>query len=92
MKNSSVKSIQKLLNNGYKTVVSFGKRIQVPLSSKRIEQLQKQLEYARATEPKILWTSKIYEPIINQLTGEVMAYVPKIVQSTYSFTKHGKLK
>lgn len=91
MKNSSIKAIQKLLNNGYKTVVSFGKRIQVPLSKTRIKQLQNQLRIARITEPKILWTSKVYEPIASQFTGETIAYVPKPVQGTYSFAKHGKL-
>ena len=91
MKNSSINCIQKQLNNGFQTIVSFGKKIQKPLSSRRIEQLQNQLRIARIMEPKMLWTSKIHEPIINQLTGEIMAYVPKIVQGTYSFAKHGEL-
>ena len=91
MKNSSINCIQKQLSNSFQTIVSFGKKIQKPLTKQRIALLQKQLGYARAMEPKQLWTSKIYEPIINQLTGEVLAYVPKIVQGTYSFTKHGEL-
>jgi hypothetical protein len=91
MKNSSIKAIQKLLNNNYQTIISFGKRIQKPLTQQRIALLQKQLEIARLMEPKQLWTSKILKPIINELTGETVAYVPKIVQGTYNYSLHGEL-
>lgn len=91
MKNSSIKAIQKQLNNGYQTIISFGKRIQKPLTQQRIALLQKQLEIARSMEPKQLWTSKILKPIINELTGETVAYVPKIVQGTYNYSLHGEL-
>lgn len=91
MKNSSISCIQKQLNNNFQTIMSFGKRIQKPLSKKRIELLEKQLSYARLLEPKYLWTSNRLEPIIHPTMGIVVGHNLVKVQGTYSFVKHGEL-
>lgn len=91
MKSSSIKAIQKQLNNGYQTVVSFGKRIQKPLSSKRIENLQNQLRLARLLEPKQLWVSNRLEQMIHPTLGIVIGSKIVKVQGTYEYAIHGEL-
>jgi hypothetical protein len=91
MKNSSIKAIQKLLNNNYQTVISFGKRIKKPLTKQKVTLLQKQLEISRMLEPKQLWVSTMLEPIIHPLTGLVMGHKTVKVNGTYQFSKHGEL-
>jgi hypothetical protein len=91
MKNSNINCIQKQLNNGHQTVVSFGKRIKKPLTQQRIKLLTKQLEIRRMLEPKQLWVSIALEPIIHPPTGLVMGHKTVKVNGTYQFSKHGEL-
>ena len=91
MKNSNIKCIQKQLNDGYQTIISFGKRIQKPLSKNRIKLLTKQLEISRLLQPKQLWTSNVLETIVHPTTGLVIGYKTIKVQGTYEFAIHGEL-
>lgn len=88
MKNSSINCVQKQLSNGYQTIVKFGKRIQVELTTNQIERLQNQLRIARLLELKQLWTSSI---LVNIGTVELPNWVKRIVDGTYKYSLHGEL-
>ena len=90
MKNSSINCIQKQLNNGFQTVVSFGKRIKKELTKQQIARLQNQLRVARLLEPKQLWTSTIVVPQMNE-SNIVIGYIKQKVQGTYNYMLHGEL-
>jgi len=96
MKNSSIKAIQKQLSNGFKTIVSFGKHIQVTLTSSQIEKLQNQLRIARLLEPKQLWESvKLVDILAPQVSDMIVPFNEKWVkvkvQGTYNYMLNGEL-
>jgi hypothetical protein len=89
MKNSNPRAIQKKLNNGYKTVVSFGKRIQIQLSKKQIEKLEFDLACYRKQLPVYLWTSVQF---VTKVVNNLPIQVKQAVQGTYCRALHGELK
>ena len=90
MKNSSINCIQKQLNNGFQTVVSFGKKIKKPLTKQQITRLENQLRIARLLEPRQLWTSTIIVPQLNE-SNMVTGFIKQKAQGTYVYVKHGEL-
>lgn len=90
MRKSTITAIQKQLNDGFQTVVSFGKKVKKELTEQQITRLENQLRVARLLEPKQLWTSMVVVPQYDG-SGIVINFIKQKVQGTYVYSQHGEL-